>query len=127
MGAPKGNKFAEVWNEETTLNKLAEITNYIKENKKEFHLGGILVQCELYPDWWSDMANKFSNNLKVYRTIKSIETLLEQRIINATISGEAKSAAMAIFYLKNKHGYKDKTEQDVNLNANLKNLDIEFE
>lgn len=127
MGAPKGNKFAEVWTEDTALNFLDKVKTYIGENKKEFHLQGIVVECGGYPELWAYLANKFSNIPNVFNTIKGIEILLEKRIVNATISGEAKSAAMAIFYLKNKHGYKDKTEQDVNLNANLKNLDIEFE
>jgi hypothetical protein len=68
------------------------------------------VRC--YPDWWAYIANTYEDNEEVFRAIKKVEVLLEQRIINSTLTGDIKSAAMAIFYLKNKHGYKDKQEVD---------------
>ena len=112
MAAPKGNKFAKKWTEETTLNKLNEVLTYCKNNPKNYHLGYALIECDVYPDWWAYIANTFEDNEEVFRAIKKVEVLLEQRIINSTLTGDIKSAAMAIFYLKNKHGYKDKQEVD---------------
>lgn len=112
MAAPKGNKFAQKWTEETTLNKLNEVLTYCKNNPKNYHLGYALIECDVYPEWWSYIANTYEDNDNVFKAIKKVEVLLEQRIINSTLTGDIKSAAMAIFYLKNKHGYKDKQEVD---------------
>ena len=108
----KGNKFAQKWTEETVLNKLNEVLTYCKNNPKNYHLGYALIECDVYPEWWAYIANTFEDNDNVYKAIKKVEVLLEQRIINSTLTGDIKSAAMAIFYLKNKHGYKDKQEVD---------------
>ena len=108
----KGNKFAQKWTEETTLNKLNEVLTYCKNNPKNYHLGYALIECDVYPEWWSYIANTYEDNDNVFKAIKKVEVLLEQRIINSTLTGDIKSAAMAIFYLKNKHGYKDKQEVD---------------
>ena len=108
----KGNKFAQKWTEETVLNKLNEVLTYCKNNPKNYHLGYALIECDVYPEWWAYIANTFEDNDNVFKAIKKVEVLLEQRIINSTLTGDIKSAAMAIFYLKNKHGYKDKQEVD---------------
>jgi hypothetical protein len=108
MAAPKGNKFAEKWNEKKALQFLDDVYDYITENKDNYHLGLACVECGHYPELWAYIGNKFEANKKVFKAIKKIEVILESRIINSTMSGKIKSAAMAIFYLKNKHGYKDK-------------------
>ena len=112
MAAPMGNKFAQKWTEETALSKINEVLKYCKDNPNNYHLGYALIECDVYPDWWAYIANTYEDNEEVFRAIKKVEVLLEQRIINSTLSGDIKSAAMAIFYLKNKHGYKDKQEVD---------------
>lgn len=110
---PKGNKNAEKWTEETTLKAIERIHKYNVKNKKNYHLGLSIIETGLYPQWWSEMATKFKENNLVSESIKKAEAFLEARIINSTMSGEARGQAMAIFYLKNKHDYKDKTETDI--------------
>lgn len=128
MAAPKGNKFAEKWDKETTLNKISEVIDVL-ESQRVYSLSSALDAVELYVDWWADMANKFANDEDVSRAIKKAETLVENRIVNDTMTGEAKSAAFSIFLLKNKFGYVDKQEVDQNTHItgiNLKDL-VKFE
>lgn len=112
MAAAKGNKYAEKWTEETALEFISKVHQYNIDHKDNYHLGLALIENDGYPDLWAYLAKTFAENDKVFRALKQVEQYLESRIINSTISGEAKSAAMAIFYLKNKHGYVDKQELD---------------
>lgn len=111
-GAPKGNKNAEKWNEETVLAMLENIAEYLRENPAVYTLTSALIEFSLYPQWWSEMAEKFKDNNIVSETIKRAESTIESRIVNDTMVGDAKSAAFSIFLLKNKFGYVDKQEQD---------------
>ena len=105
-----GNKHAEKWTEGAVLEKLEEIEEHASEN---YTLNGSLLDCGLYPEWWSHMTEKFKSNPTVSQAIKRVETKIEKRIVEATMDGTAKSAAFSIFLLKNKHGYRDRTETDI--------------
>ena len=106
-GAPIGNKNAEKWTVEETLSFIQKVQVYNETHPNNYHLGLALIENGGYPEMWSYLGDKFKDNDIVFKAIKKTESFLEARIINATISGDAKSAAMAIFYLKNKHGYRD--------------------
>lgn len=112
MAAPEGNKNAEKWNEETVLQKIVEMQDYFISSK-DYTLNGALFSVGLYSDWWSDMTDKFKENKIVYRAIKNTEKILETKIVNDTMVGDAKSAAFSIFLLKNKFGYVDKQESNI--------------
>lgn len=124
-GAPKGNKNAEVWTDEVVLDKIESIIDVLKSNVSEYTLGGALIEVGLYPQWWSEMAQKFKENRIVSEAIKKTEFIIEQRIVNDTMTGDAKSATFSIFLLKNKFGYVDKQETEnthsIN-NVNLKDM-----
>ena len=124
MSYNNGNKFAEKWNEETVMDKLKEIEIYLNENTKEYLLKGCLTKVGLHIDWWADMSNKFADNENVFRTIKDVETIIEQRIVNDTMSGDAKSATFSIFLLKNKFGYVDKVETETNNIHTVKSVNL---
>lgn len=106
-GAPIGNKNAEKWTAEDTLSFIEKVQAYNVTHPNNYHLGLALIENGGYPELWSYLCDKFNDNEIVFQAIRKTESFLEARIINATISGDAKSAAMAIFYLKNKHGYRD--------------------
>lgn len=125
MAAHKGNKYNQKWNAKNILEKLNEIEELVRSKPDEYHLGGFIIKAGLYPQWWTEKAAKFIDDQDVNESIKRIEGILEARIINSTLSGELKSAAMAIFYLKNKHGYTDKVEQEV-INKDRKPIIIEM-
>lgn len=112
-GAPQGNKNAEKWNEETVLAMLENIAEYLREKPSVYTLTSALIEFSLYPQWWSEMAEKFKDNNIVSETIKRAESIIESRIVNDTMVGDAKSAAFSIFLLKNKFGYVDKQESNI--------------
>ena len=112
-GAPEGNKNAEKWNEETVSAMLENMAGYLRENPAVYTITSAIVEFNLYPQWWSEMADKFRENAFVSESIKRIESIIESRIVNDTMVGDAKSAAFSIFLLKNKFGYVDKQESNV--------------
>lgn len=109
MAAPEGNKNAEKWTEETTIEKLnelldaADFTTYIGEG---------LSEIGLYGQWFSEMGIKFKDSEIVSETIKAIEQKYEAKLVSKTLKGDY-NPTMAIFTLKNKHSWKDKTEQEI--------------
>lgn len=107
-----GNKNAEKWDSETVMVTLNNMVDYLNQNKSVYTLTSALINFDLYNQWWSEMTEKFKDNSLVSETIKRIESIIESRIVNDTMVGDAKSAAFSIFLLKNKFGYVDKHEQD---------------
>ena len=108
----QGNKNAEVWDVETIQNKLTEIRQFVTENISVYTISSALIELNLYSEWWSQMAEKFKDEKSVSQSIKNIESIIEQRIVNDTMTGDAKSATFSIFLLKNKFGYVDKQENE---------------
>lgn len=112
MAAEEGNKYAEKWTNVTALEAIAKVHGWSLTHHDNYHIGYALTQNGLYPEIWSYFTEKFEDDPEVFQAIKNLEQLYEQRIVNNTITGKAKSAAMAIFYLKNKHGYEDKHQHE---------------
>ena len=108
----QGNKNAEVWDVETIKNKLTDIRQFVTENISVYTISSALIEFDLYSEWWSQMAEKFKDEKSVSQSIKNIESIIEQRIVNDTMTGDAKSATFSIFLLKNKFGYVDKQENE---------------
>lgn len=109
------NDNALVWDEGTTLDAISKVYNNLIEDNNEYTLSGAILSVEeydLYADWWSNMSNNFKGVETVIRAIKKVESLLEKRIVNNTMTGDAKSATFSIFLLKNKFGYVDKQENE---------------
>ena len=109
----QGNKNAEVWDVDSVTQMLSDIKEYLTSNINVYTIGSALTEFNLYTQWWSEMKYKFVNEKSVSDTIKNIESIIEQRIVNDTMTGDAKSATFSIFLLKNKFGYVDKHEQDL--------------
>lgn len=112
MAAKEGNTNAEKWTTETAAEFIEKVHQYNIENTDNYHLGKAIIESGGYVELWSYLTDKFKEDKIVFQAINKAEQFLEARIINNTVSGEGKSAAMAIFYLKNKHGYKDKSETE---------------
>ena len=107
----KGNLNAEKLTEDVVIDLLTKMLEYVNSNEV-YTLASIMAEFGLYEAWWAYVTNKFSDNDFVFKAIKGIESVIERNIIHNTMTGDAKSAAMAIFLLKNKYGYKDKTETE---------------
>ena len=72
-GAPEGNKNAEKWNEETVSAMLENMAVYLRENPAVYTITSAIVEFNLYPQWWSEMADKFRENAFVSESIKRVE------------------------------------------------------
>lgn len=118
----QGNKNAEVWNAVSVTQMLSDIKTYLTNNISVYTIGSALTEFDLYTQWWSEMKDKFVNDKSVSDTIKNIESIIEQRIVNDTMTGDAKSATFSIFLLKNKFGYVDKQEQDLTTKGESLNI-----
>ena len=84
---------------------------YIEECvSKEYlpNIAGFCVFANINRDTFYQQEQYYSD------TFKKIQNILEDKVINAKINDTFK-----IFYLKNKFSYKDRTELDSNVNANI--------
>lgn len=72
------------------------------------NIAGFCVYADINRDTFYEQNNYYSD------TFKKIQDILEDYTINAKINDTFK-----IFYMKNKFGYKDRTELDSNVNANI--------
>lgn len=113
MPAPKGNKNAEKWTVKAVQEKLSEIEEAAADPSCLW-LGSALVKAGLYKDVWVYWCEKFANDDVVFRTIKRIEQIFEDRLFAEAAKGTI-VPSVAIFGLKNNHGWKDKSEQEVTL------------
>lgn len=113
MAGTIGNKNAEKYPEDVMLKIIDDMQKYIIED--DCHtLKRALRHVKKHTTWWAEMTEKFIDNKIVSQAIKETEDIIEDNIIENTMDGTAKSAVFSIFLLKNKFGYKDKSEQDVN-------------
>lgn len=110
MPAKKGNTYAEKWTRRTVLDQLAKIE---AEAQKAtcLWLGSALVKVGLYKDVWAYWTEKFADDDQVFRTIKKVEQIFEDRLFTKAVKGDVNSA-VAIFGLKNNHYWTDKREID---------------
>ena len=114
MAAKKGNKYAEKWTKEIVLKELKQMLDYLFSASGEttVFLCELLSSFDLYAQIWSDWKNKFKDSEEVSEAIKRIETVLEARLAKGALTGKY-VASVAIFSLKNNHGWTDKSEVDV--------------
>lgn len=111
MPAPKGNKNAETWTREAVIEQLAKIEAEAKKPSCLW-LGSALVKVGLYRELWSYWSEKFKGDDVVFQTIKRIDQYFEDRLFAKAAKGDL-NATIAIFGLKNNHGWTDKKDVDV--------------
>ena len=91
------------------------------------YIGELLVAEKLYADIWAYFKRRYKDNAKIIRTIKNIETILENRIVRRMAEGRY-SAVASIFILKNKYHWIDKVvaqnEQEKDAEGNAVPLEI---
>lgn len=122
MSAKKGNKNAlghkgykpEKWTAEFYLNELNEIEKYIHSDDGSDVV--FIIECCLYRGYssnkWSEMKNKFADNIELSETVKRIEDFLEVRLYKAGLTN-AVNSTMAIAGLNNKYRWANKYEHDL--------------
>ena len=122
MGAPKGNQNAkghkgrkpEKWTSGFFANELKEIDNFIR-NDKEGKFYVFIIECCLQRGYstnrWSEMKQKFKDNVELMESVKMIEELLEVRLYKAGLANKVNST-MAIAGLNNKYRWTNKYDVD---------------
>ncbi len=111
MAAKQGNKYAQKWDK---ANVTGYLTNIEAEAKKDtcLWLGTALVDVGLYRDVWAYWKKIFKKDEDVFRTIKRIEQIFENKLFVGGLKNEL-NPTLAIFGLKNNHEWRDKHETDL--------------
>ena len=92
--------------------KSTEYIQYCKENEEFPNIAGFCVFCDMHRDTFYEQKNIYPD------TFKKVEAILEQGVINS----HSASDTMKIFYLKNKHGYYDRVQQDVKVSGTIEEI-----
>lgn len=109
-GGQPGNKNAEKWTEEEAILLGNDLIEWIKQ-PTNFWVQEFLSSRGLYKDLTGYLENKFQSFLELKKEADAIQ---ENKIVTKALKNEFNNT-MSIFVLKNKHGYKDKTEVDSNV------------
>ena len=117
-GAPKGNKNHEIWTFEDATKYMELVLNYVIENTDCVSIQEAACNTGEYKDVITYLERKY--NIE-FSTIKRANSIIEERTYKNALSGKYNST-MAIFGLKNNHGWKDKTETDITTNGKELNL-----
>jgi hypothetical protein len=65
-----------------------------------------------YAEIWAYWKNKFKDNETIFKSIRKVDAILENRLYTGALKGKYNST-ITIFGLKNNYGWKDKTETDI--------------
>ena len=105
-----GNKAAEKWTlSETTI----LFDKAIDLSKKAITLTDIAIELDLYPNIFDYLVEKFPEFIsKKKEILKHIENNTYKGALNGDFV-----PSVAIFGLKNNHGWKDRTETDITTNG----------
>lgn len=106
MPAPKGNKYTEKWTRERVLKYVTDMLHDIKQDPSINYIGDVLIKYDLYKQIWSYWQTKFKDDSEVFEPIKRANQILEARVYTGALTGKYK-AGVAIFILKNCHGWTD--------------------
>ena len=109
MSAPKGNKYNEVWTEETAKEFCGSVLSYIQDNRKCRSLAEACIELGQYEELISYLRNKFG---KDFKSIKRAKDIVKVRLTNQGLDNEA-NPTMCIFILKNNHNMTDKQQTDI--------------
>ncbi len=65
---------------------------------------------------WNEWPKLYPNNQKLLGLLKKVESFLENKIVKAALKQDV-NTTMAIFVLKNKYKWSDRTETDITTNG----------
>lgn len=94
------------------INKAKEYIDVCETRGKFANIAGFCVYCDINKDTYYACSEYYPEDFS------KVCDLLEDSVLNSDV----KKSQMAIFYLKNRHGYRDKIETE-NVNTN-KNIDL---
>jgi hypothetical protein len=109
-----GNKNAEKWTLEKSVKFMKEALKTLENNADIMFIGTLAVRQSSYKDIYTYLTNKFKDNNVIFSTKKKIDAIIEERLFKSALKNDI-NATVAIFGLKNNHGWKDKRETDLNI------------
>ena len=109
-GGQLGNKNAEKWTEEEALKLGNDLLDWMKADDN-FWVKEYLINNDLNDTLTNYLSHKYDSFSSLVEKAFSIQ---EKKLVSNGLKNKWNNA-MAIFVLKNKHGYKDKTEVDNNV------------
>jgi len=117
-GGQPFNVNAEKWTESEALNIGNGLLDWLNiDNDDHIFFQEYLVDKHgLYEELISYLSGKYDSFLKLIKRCKKKQ---ESKIVRYALKNKV-NVTMAIFLLKNHHAYKDKTEQDVKMDTNIK-------
>ena len=109
-GGQLGNKNAEKWTEDEALKLANNLIDWLAVDEN-FWVKEYLVNNDLNDTLTNYLSHKYDSFSSLLEKAFSIQ---EKKLVSNGLKNKWNNA-MAIFVLKNKHGYKDKTEVDSNV------------
>lgn len=94
---------------EFVLSELQMMERQVINDLGIFFIGQLFESREYSRQRFSEWTKKFENDEEISDIIKRIEELLETRLVTGGLTS-ALNPTLTIFTLKNKHGWKDKSE-----------------
>jgi hypothetical protein len=120
MAAKKGNKYHEKYTEKESLEFFKASLKKIQDEEDIVFIGTLATRMNTYRDIYTYLLKKFDKQNNEFRTIKkNIDSIIEQRLYQKAFQNKG-NATMAIFGLKNNHGWKDKTEVETDNKHTIK-------
>ena len=110
-GGQLENKNAEKWTEEIAIQIGNDLLAWMRKDTKPpniFFEEFLHIKNEYHPDLIADLVRKFPSFAELIKSAKKIQEIKLQRY------GRGLGAAMAIFSLKNNHGFRDKVDHTTN-------------
>ncbi len=99
---------AEKWTEEKMKQLLDSLEVHLNLNEDNLYIGTMLSYFGLYPDLWAYLKRSYAGHETFSKRIREIEYIFEARIVEAALYKRI-SPSMAMFVLRCKYGWKDKT------------------
>lgn len=92
--------------------KAVEYVEFCSQNAQFPNVAGFCVFCDMHKDTFYSQRDIYPDSYK------KVEQLLE----NAALNSRAASDTLRIFYMKNKCGYADRTQTDLNVAGTIEAL-----
>ena len=92
---------------DVVMDILNRMQGRLKQDEGICYIKELLVEENLYDELWSYLKRRYAKNQKIFKAIKKIEGILENRIVRRMAEGRY-STVGSIFILKNKYRWIDK-------------------
>lgn len=102
----------EKYTKEFVVSELQDMLSEVTNDLGIFFIGQLFENRSYSRQRFSEWEKKFADDEEISDIKKRIEDLLETRLVTGGLTS-ALNPTLTIFTLKNKHNWRDKTEQDI--------------